>query len=200
MAATINVSLDGQVAVFTFSPVDRAALYGRRRRIALDEAGSLCSRASLLGDGSLLLQSGMTAQGYFLPDGVWVAQGELEAIQADGSPAERIPSTLGHTQELTEITPDDLLDLHVHNVYLLEPESMTESLEDSLRAGRIFSFPFNFRADYTSETAVLLGNDEGTWVLIGYPLVPEWQELATVTSMTEISDEDSDDDLDFEMF
>lgn len=200
MAPTINVSFDGHESVFTFSPVDRAALYGRRRRIALDETGSPCSRASLLGDGSLLLQSGMTAQGYFLPDGVWVPQGELEATQADGSPAERIPSTLGQTQELTEIAPDDLFDLHVHNVYLLEAESITDTLERSLNAGRIFSFPFNFRADYTSETAVLLANDEGIWALIGYPLAPEWQELTTVTSMTEMSEEDPDDDLDFEMF
>lgn len=200
MASTINLSLHGQEAVFTFVPVDRAALYGRRRRIALDDAGSSCSRASLLGDGSLLLQSGMTAQGYFLPDGVWVPQGELEAIQADGSPAERIPSTLGQLQELTEIEPEELLDLHVHNVYLLEAESISDTVREALAAGRLFRFAFNFRADYTSETGVLLANDEGTWALIGYPHGPSWQELATVTSMTEASEEDTDDDLDFEMF
>lgn len=200
MPATINLSLDGAEGIFTFSPVDRSALYGKRRRMALDETGSPCSRASLLSDGSLLLQSGMTAQGYFLPDGVWVPQGELEAVQADGLPAAQVPSTLGQTQELTEIGPEELLDLHVHNVYLLSPESVSDVLLEAVATGRLFRFPFNFRADYTSETAVLLANDEGIWALIGYPVVPEWQELATVTSMTEMSEEDPDDDLDFEMF
>lgn len=200
MAATINVSLDGALGVFSFSPVARADLYGRRRRIALDESGEPCSRAALLADGSMLLQSGMTAQGYFLPDEVWVPQGDLEAIQADGSPAERVASTLGETQPLTEITAEQLLDVHVHNVYLLEPETLAADLNAALDDGRLFSFPFNFRADYSIETGVLLSNDEGIWALIGYSLEATWQELATVTTMLEASDDDAEDDLDFEMF
>jgi len=201
VAATINVSLSGSEAVFAFSPVDRAALYGKRRRLALDETGTPCSRASLLDDGSLLLRTGMTAQGYFLPDGVWVAQGELEAILADGMPATQVASTLGESQELTEISPDELLDLHVHNVYLLQPESLPDVVSEALQSGRLFRFAFNFRADYSCETGVLLANDEGIWALIGYPLAPEWQELTSITAVAAASDEDgADDDLDFEMF
>ena len=83
MAKTINVVLGGEKAIFTFKPVDRSALYGRRRRVAFDTDGNECSRASLLADGSLLLQSGMTAQGYFLSDGTWVPQSELTAQTID---------------------------------------------------------------------------------------------------------------------
>ena len=36
MAGTINVTLSGDEAVFVFTAVDRAAIYGKRRRLALD--------------------------------------------------------------------------------------------------------------------------------------------------------------------
>lgn len=200
MASTINVALEGDEAVFTFKPVDRAALYGKRRRIALDESGQPCSRASLLADGSMLLRSGMTAQGYFLPDGTWVPQGDLEAINADGSPAERVPSTLGETQPLLPATPEDVLDLHVQTVYALEPESIAEALAQALSKGSLFSFAFNYRPDYRPETGILLANDDGYWALIGNTAMGEWQELTTVTAVTEASEDAGDDDLDFEMF
>jgi hypothetical protein len=200
MASTINVSLDGAEAVFTFKPVDRAALYGKRRRIALDESGQPCSRASLLDDGSMLLRSGMTAQGCFLPDGTWVPQGDLEAIDADGSPAERVPSTLGETQPLLPATPEDVLDLHVQTVYVLEPESIPDVLAQALGAGSLFAFAFNYRPDYRPETGILLANDGGYWALTGNGTMAEWQELTTVTAVTEASEDVGDDDLDFEMF
>lgn len=200
MASTINVVLDGDEAVFTFSPVDRTALYGRRRRIALDESGQPCTRASLLDDGSMLLRSGMTAQGYFLPDGTWVPQGELEAVNDDGTPAERVPSTLGEAQTLTPASPEDVLDLRVQTVYALAPESIPDTLAQQLTGGALFSFSFNYRPDYRSETAILLANDEGYWALIGNPAPAEWQELTSVTAVIEASDDSADDDLDFEMF
>ena len=200
MASTINVVLDGHEAVFTFSPVDRAAIYGKRRRLALDETGQPCSKASLLDDGSMLLRSGMTAQGYFLPDGTWVPQGELEAINADGTLAERVASTLGEAQPLSPATAEDVLDLHVQTVYALEPESIPDGLAQALSTGSLYSFPFNYRPDYRSESAILLANDEGYWALIGNPAAGEWQELATVTAVAEASADAGDDDLDFEMF
>ena len=66
MAKNIIVSLDGEESSFGFKAVDRASLYGKRRRIALDKDGNPCTRGSLLEDGSLLLKSGMSGQGYFL--------------------------------------------------------------------------------------------------------------------------------------
>ena len=80
MAKTINISYKGESAVFGYKPIDRGVLYGKRRRVPFDGEGNECAKASLLEDGSLLIKSGMTAQGYFTPDKVWVAQGDLEAI------------------------------------------------------------------------------------------------------------------------
>lgn len=202
MAKTINVAWDGQEAVFGFTAVDRTALYGKRRRIAFDESGEPCSRASLLVDGSLILKSGMTGQGYFLPDGRWVAQGDLEGINPDGSAAELAPSTLGATVSLEgPVSPEQVLDMKVATVYLLDPETLPDGLRASLESGDCFTFPFNFRADYRAETGVLLANSEGIWALIGNPVSCEWSELGrTVDAVADADGDDDADDLDFEMF
>jgi hypothetical protein len=92
------------------------------------------------------------------------------------------------------------LDLHVQTVYALEPESIPDVLEQQLTGGALYSFSFNYRPDYRSETAILLANDEGYWALIGNPAPSDWQELTSVTNVSEASDDAGDDDLDFEMF
>lgn len=78
MAKTINISYMGEEAIFGYKPIDRGALYGKRKRVPFDAEGNECAKASLLDDGSLLIRSGMTAQGYFDAQGNWVPQGELE--------------------------------------------------------------------------------------------------------------------------
>ena len=129
MAKTINVTWNGQSAVFNFKSLDRAALYGKRRRIAFDEAGEACLRASLLNDGSMVLKSGMTGQGYFLPDGRWVAQGDLEGINRDGSPAELVPSTIGVDVALEGPVPiEEVLEMKVATVYMLDAASPSISV------------------------------------------------------------------------
>lgn len=202
MAKTINVTWNGQSAVFNLKSLDRAALYGKRRRVAFDEAGEACVRASLLGDGSLVLKSGMTGQGYFLPDGRWVAQGDLEGINPDGSPAELVPSTLGVDVALEGPVPiEEVLDMKVSTVYMLEAESLPEALGSSLQSGDCYRFPFNFRPDYRAEMGILLANGEGTWALIGEPVHHEWSEFGrAVDVVAAAADEDDADDLDFEMF
>lgn len=199
MAKTINVSLNGEKAVFGFRPIDRAALYGRRRRVAFDTEGNECSKASLLSDGSLLLQSGMTAQGYFLKDGTWVPQSDLSAISLDGKPLELHSSTVGVEVELSEVSPQEALCISFSNTYLLEAEEFSSKLKEALDSGKIFSFPFNVRDDYNVETGILVGNESGYFALIGNKV--EYEEC-TLSNLASVSEEsvDSSDDLDFEMF
>jgi hypothetical protein len=85
MAKNIIVSLDGEESSFGFKAVDRSSLYGKRRRIALDKDGNPCTRGSLLEDGSLLLKSGMSGQGYFLDDGTFLKQSDLEGFDINGN-------------------------------------------------------------------------------------------------------------------
>jgi len=199
MAKTINVALNGEKAIFSFRPIDRSALYGRRRRVAFDTEGNECSKASLLSDGSLLLQSGMTAQGYFLKDGRWVPQSDLSAISLDGKPLELHSSTVGVEVELSEVSPQEALSISFSNTYLLEAEDFSSKLKEALDSGKIFSFPFNVRDDYNVETGILVGNESGYFALIGNKV--EYEEC-TLSNLASVSEEsvDSSDDLDFEMF
>ena len=199
MAKTINVVLDGESAVFNYKPIDRGALYGKRRRVPFDANGNECTKASLLNDGSIIIKSGMTAQGYFKPDGVWVAQSDLEAVNPDGSKPELFPATTGVEVALEKIDAREALNLAFENTYMLDPETFPEKLKKSLDAGDIYRFPFNVKDDYNVETAILVGNENGYFALIGDPLTYEYAALASVAPIADEAGE-SADDLDFEMF
>ena len=200
MAKTTNVVLNGEKAVFTYKPIDRTDLYGRRRRVAFDTEGNECSKASLLSDGSLLLQSGMTAQGYFQNDGTWVPQSELSAISPDGKPLELYPSTVGVEVELEEVTPQEALSFSFSNTYLLEPDELSPRLKELLDSGKIFSFPFNVKEDYNVETGFLVGNDTAYFALIGNRVEYKMCTLAEIATVSDENSDSSSDDLDFEMF
>lgn len=200
MAKTINLSFKGETAAFAYKPIDRSVLYGKRRRVAFDADGNECSKASLLADGSLLIRSGMTAQGYFTPENIWVPQGELEAINPDGSTPELFPATVGETVEAQEISASDALTLRFGTTYALEAEEISDSIKKVLDAGTILTFPFNPRADYQVETGLLVANENGYFALIGEKIEYEFASLATKVDLVEEAASDSSGDLDFEMF
>lgn len=200
MAKTINISYKGETAVFGYKPIDRGVLYGKRRRVPFDVEGNECVKASLLEDGSLLIKSGMTAQGYFTPDKVWVPQGDLEAINPDGSTPELFPATVGEEVAATELSPIDALNIRFGTTYAMEAETLSEGIKKELDSGVILTFPFNPRADYEVETGILVGNDNGYFALIGQMAEYEFVGLASVVSVTEEANSDTSDDLDFEMF
>jgi len=200
MAKTINISYKGSTAAFAYKPIDRGVLYGKRRRLAFDAEGNECTKASLLSDGSLLIRSGMTAQGYFTQDDIWIPQSELEAINSDGSIPELFPATIGEVVEAQEISPKDALTMNFGTTYALEPEELSDEIKKTLDSGIILSFPFNSRADYNVETGILVSNENGYFALIGDSVTYEFASLATVVSVSEEAASDSSDDLDFEMF
>ena len=51
-------------------------------------------------DGSLILKSGMTAQGYFSGSEKWIPNKELIGLSPDNKPLELKPSTLGVATEM----------------------------------------------------------------------------------------------------
>jgi hypothetical protein len=200
MASNLVLLLDGEESEFGLKRLNREDIYGKRKRVALDADGELCGKASLLDDGSLLLKSGMTAQGYFTPDGRSYKQTELVAFDSEGKPLEKVPSTLGVAQDLSGPLPAEaVLDLRVDSIYQLETEQLGDKLAKSLAAGEIYGFSFNYREDYSAESGVLLSNENGFFALIGKPVEWEWSSLTTVADLP-ASDVDADEELDFEMF
>jgi hypothetical protein len=200
MSRNIVVTLDGEESSFDFKAIDRAAIYGKRRRVALDRDGQVCTRASLTEDGSVLIKSGMTGQAYFDETGQAFKLADLVAYDGDGNALTKVGSTLGVSQQLTgPIDPSDLLDTRIGSVYLLSSEVLAAGLESRLKAGDVFSFPFNYREDYSAEKAFLLANDNGVFALVGVPVEHEWASLEVLAELP-AADDESDDDLDFEMF
>jgi hypothetical protein len=98
MAKPIIVMLGGVESSFDHSKLDRARLYGTRRRVPLDAQGLPCVKAALTVDGAYLMQAGMTAQGYFDDQGRWLQKSELVGVDPDGHVVDLQPSTLGVAQ------------------------------------------------------------------------------------------------------
>ena len=200
MAKTINLTYGAETAIFAYKPIDRAVLYGKRRRVAFDLNGKECAKASLLADGSLLIRSGITAQGYFTEDETWVPQSELEAINLDGTKPELFPATVGENVVAEKVSAVEALSLRFDTTYFLEPEELPGGLKKELDSGSIFKFPFNPRADYQVETGILVSNENGYFALIGQEVEYQYSALSSVVSVVDEAASDSSDDLDFEMF
>ena len=198
MAKPVVLSIAGKEYSFDSVRVDRAKLYGIRKRLPIDSKGNPCLRASLTLDGANLLLSGMTAQGYFNSKGVPVSRSEMVGLDAYGNKVEHIPSTLGSPQIIQgPVSPSEVLDLQVESIFCLEPLDANDELLSQLKTGLVFKFPFNYSAGLEMETAYLLANDEAVFAIVGKTVIEEWIEEAAVYVPLE-SDDMETDDLDFE--
>jgi hypothetical protein len=198
MAKPIVVSIAGQEYSFDSVLVDRAKLYGVRKRLPIDSKGNPCMRASLTLDGATLLLSGMTAQGYFNTNGIPISRSEMVGLDAYGNKVEQIPSTLGASQALQgPVSPSEVLELEVESIFCLDPLDSNGDLLALLKSGAVYKFPFNYTAGLEMETAYLVANDEAVFAIVGKPAVEDWIEAAAVYVPLESDDTDTDD-LDFE--
>ena len=198
MAKPIVLEFEGAQSSFDLAKLDRARLYGSRKRIPLDQNGQACIKAALTTDGLYLLQSGMTAQGYFDEDGRWLQRSQLSGLDVDGNVLELRPSTLGVTQIAVAVDPSELLRYTTVAIYLLEAIGVDGVLDARLGAGEVFRFGFNYGSDFHLETAFLIKNADGYFCLVGTPMLPIWSEPGRVELAA--SSEETSDDLDFEMF
>jgi hypothetical protein len=199
MAKPLMVSLGSEVFSFSLSEVERADLYGSRKRLHTDGGGRTCLRAALTQDGSLLIASGMSGQGYFNTAGQFVPRGQLVGIDPLGLIVETQPSTLGLPQALEgPVEPSRVLDLELLSVYLLAPEQESSALLDRLKGGEIFACSFNYATSLEVERAYLLSNDHGLFAIVGKPVAVDWMEEGTRFAPP-LEEAEASDDLDFEM-
>lgn len=197
MAKLVILSLGGASSSFDAVKLERSKLYGSRKRIAIDAMDRQCLKAALSADGSQLIRSGMTAQGYFSADGSPVSRTEMVGIDADGNVVEVKPSTLGVEQDLSgSVSASEVLDIELESVFWLESIEVSESLITSLKEGAIYKCAFNYTAGLEVETAFVVSNAEGVFAIVGKPAEPRWVEEGTVF-LAEVT-EDEEDELDFE--
>lgn len=200
MAKPLIIEKDGQSTSFDVSLLERRKLYGSRKRVALDSQGRVCSRASLTGDGALVLVSGSTGQGYFTETGAWVERRQMVPINDQGQVTELHPSTLGVPQKVEgPVEALDILKLDVQSIYSLTMLDDELGLKPRLDAGEIFRCPFNYSSGVEVETAFVVANPSGYFAIVGHPVEAEWcaQDQALMPPADAAFQED---DLDFDMF
>lgn len=202
MAREVVVRFRGAECSFGMEKLDRARLYGQRRRLTLDPSGEPCERAELTADGDVVLRLGMTGQGYLARGWTWVAASELVGLDPSGQPLRPVPSTLGVPQDATPAEPRELLDVSLKAVYMLTAPSaeVEEPLLAALRGGAVLRVPFRYHDGFQEESAWLVANEHGVFCVVGSLAQPEWARLEQ--PVTDPLDEDASDDgdLDFEMF
>src|SRR5215475_7571511 len=147
MARALVLHYAGQAVRGQPTKIDRSKLYGTIDVEALDEQGRPLELATLAPDGHTLIAKG----------------GRIDSV----------PSSFDDTIRLdVETNADDYLDHQVKSVYLLEldPGPPADVLVSALRAGKIFRFPFAWRAGYVADVAFLLAGQDGRpFMLVAQP-------------------------------
>lgn len=157
---------------FAMVKVDRGKLYGSRSIETLDADGQRCSLATLASDGRTLIPTGGTAMAHLSPTGEWLESESLAAVDREGHPLAKHPSSFEQPIVLEETVAEDHLLAHsIRLTYALEPEAtLPGPLAAALAEGSIFTFPFSWRGGFDTDPAFLLWSEEGSaWLLIGDP-------------------------------
>ena len=157
---------------FAMEKVDRGKLYGSRSLETLDGEGQRCNLATLASDGRTLIPNGGTAMAHLSPTGEWVENDTLAAVDREGHPLAKLPSSFEGAIALEETVDEDhLLEHSIRLTYALAGEAVgTGALAGALAEGTIFTFPFSWRGGFDTDPAFLLQSEEGgLWLLIGDP-------------------------------
>ena len=198
MAREIFLNLDKKKSSFEISKIDRKKLYGFKKRLFIDEKGKECSKANLEEDTGIVFVNSDISSCYLDQKGNYLEKKDLEAINENGKKVEKQESTIGKEVNLESISIEDALNLKVNSVYILEPKDFDKNLQSKLDKGEIFSFPFNYYADFKLEDAIILKSEKEYFALIGRKTSCHWIGENS-DDLPEEVEEFEEDDLNFEM-
>ena len=200
MARQAEFIINGVSVMAELKKVDRKKIYGWSTVEVFDENGSKCKLASI-SDGVHVLPSGSSSLIRFNDKGETVSSSDLVGFNQEGIKVEKIPSVYDGKVELKESTIDDYLSLAVKTVYQLNMEDDTTMLSE-LKDGKIFSFIFNYRADYEGDDAFIISNGQTAFAVIGKLADLEFVGLNdNETELVELEEDiQEEDELDFAMF
>lgn len=197
----LRFSIGDVVYSTEINKVDRAKLYGRRVKIALDDDDVECKLISMSECGTVCIPKGGMGLGYLSPDGSWVNRAELSTVNLDGNPTELIPSSFNVINVLEKVTSDELLKCAVDSFYRLTAEP---GLIEAMNEG-IFRFHYCYRDSYDTTSAFLqvteLNGNKELFMFVGnqHQFEPVgFEEVGIIDDAdVENDDEDTDDELDF---
>lgn len=202
MARNIRFTNGGNTWESGITKVDRNKVYGWVETEIYDSNGGLCSTASLLDDGATLILSGSTALKSVDKNGAEVNKKELKAVHLDGTPAEQIPSVFDAEIALQPADMDALFDLEVKSIYQLsfDDEPVKQDLIATLASGNLFKFDFNYRADYSSDDALLVTAQNEVFILVGKTIEFPYLDNEIVQVIDDEEEIEEDEDVSFDMF
>ena len=200
MARQAEFIINGSSVMAELKKVNRKKIYGWSTVEVFDENGSKCKLASI-SDGVHVLPSGSSSLLKFNDKGESVSTSDLVGFNQKGEKVEKVPSIYDGKVELKESTIDDYLSLAVKTVYQLNMEDNTTILSE-LKDVKVFSFVFNYRADYEGDEAFLISNGETAFAVIGKVTDLEFIGLNdNETELVELEDDaQEEEELDFAMF
>ena len=198
MAREILLNLNKKKSSFAISKIDRKKLYGFKKRMFLDEKNKECSKANLEEETGIVFVNSDISSCYLDHKGNYIEKSDLEAINENGKKVKKEDSTIGKEVDLNSITTEDALNLKVNSVYHLEPKEFDKNLKSKLDKGEVFSFPFNYYADFKLEDGIILKSEKEYFALIGRKTSCHWVGENS-DDLPEDVEEFEDNDLDFEM-
>ena len=184
--------------------LDRKKLYGWSEKIALDKNGEVCNTVSLYGEESMILPKGSTGLGSLSDDGRWVEKSDMHYVDADGNEAVLVPSSFGATIVLEEkVSIETFLEHNITAIYSLQGEENCPDFVKTIQdENEIYTFEFNYRADYEGDPAFVVENGGELFVLVGKKIEFEMIGLSDEGILDEVIDEsseDEEDEFDFSM-
>ena len=192
--------------VYGLEPVklDRKKMYGSREKIILDDKDSECNALSLYSDMAMLIPKGGIGLGSISEDGRWVEKSDMMYVNEDGTPAELVPSSYDGEIELNKsVSIEVFLEHNITSIYTLQGEENHPGFVKAIQDNKeVFTFIFNFRADYEGTPAFVIENEGEVFILIGKRIEFEFLglEAAGILDVEDDTVEEEVDEFDFEMF
>ncbi|HRE90230.1 MAG TPA: hypothetical protein PK095_13935 [Myxococcota bacterium] len=201
MPRGLIIDLAGRTTRFDLQVVNRAKLYGEKKKLVVDERGEPTTAGWLTIDSGQLIGPGGRAELYLDDQGDIIPRDSLAALSPDGRLMERLPSTLDTPQPATLVAPEVLLDFVTTNVYALTPDEaeLDATTLAELEAGAILQTAFSYMPGYNRAPLFILKNEEGLFALVAEPAPLDPLGRNTPPTPPESAEPD-DDDLDFSMF
>ena len=161
MARALNFRIGKKVFDLTPLKLERKKLYGWSESLITDLNDDLCIPLKLLQDKSILIPKGGTGLGVVDNKGNWVDKSQMMYVNEEGNPADLVPSSFDEEIELnSSVSIEFLLEHNITSIYSLQgEENHPDFVEAVAKHNQIFSFIFNYRADYEGDPAFLIENE-----------------------------------------
>tara|TARA_B100000212_G_scaffold169907_1_gene127842 strand:- start:72 stop:680 length:609 start_codon:yes stop_codon:yes gene_type:complete len=201
MARALNFRIGKKVFDLIPLKLERKKLYGWSESLITDLNDDLCIPLKLLQDKSILIPKGGTGLGVVDNKGNWVDKSQMIYVNEEGNPADLVPSSFDEEIELnSSVSIEFLLEHNITSIYSLQgEENHPDFVEAVAKHNQIFSFIFNYRADYEGDPAFLIENEGELFVLVGKKIEFEYIGLEGAGTIDEVNEDEMEDELDFSM-